>query len=77
VRSLAFGNTFPGHGDTAVDSHADLPVVGHARARLDAVEFVPFKAAIAQRIAGIMSAHVSFPTIDATPASPAHFRRRS
>lgn len=67
---LAFGKHFPGHGDTAVDSHADLPIVGHARARLDTVEFVPFKAAIAKDIAGIMSAHVSFPTIDATPGLP-------
>ena len=67
---LAFGKHFPGHGDTGTDSHVDLPVVAHARARLDAVEFVPFKAAIAARIAGIMSAHVSFPTIDATPGLP-------
>lgn len=67
---LAFGKHFPGHGDTAVDSHADLPIVGHPRARLDAIEFVPFKAAIAKNIAGIMSAHVSFPTIDATPGLP-------
>lgn len=64
---LAFGKHFPGHGDTGTDSHLDLPVVGHNRARLDAVEFVPFKAAIAAEVAGIMSAHVSFPTIDATP----------
>jgi beta-N-acetylhexosaminidase len=67
---LAFGKHFPGHGDTAVDSHADLPIVAHTRARLDAVEFVPFKAAIAKNIAGIMSAHVSFPTIDPTPGLP-------
>ena len=67
---LAFGKHFPGHGDTGTDSHLELPVVGHARARLDAVEFVPFKAAIAAHVAGIMSAHVSFPTIDATPGLP-------
>ena len=68
---LAFGKHFPGHGDTGTDSHLDLPVVGHARARLDAVEFVPFKAAVAAHIAGIMSAHGSFPTIDVTPGLPA------
>lgn len=61
---LAFGKHFPGHGDTGTDSHLNLPVVGHARPRLDAVEFVPFKAAIAANVAGIMSAHVSFPTIE-------------
>jgi beta-N-acetylhexosaminidase len=67
---LAFGKHFPGHGDTGTDSHLDLPVVNHARPRLDAVEFVPFKAAIAANVAGIMSAHVSFPTIDDTPGLP-------
>ena len=67
---LAFGKHFPGHGDTGTDSHVELPIVGHTRARLDAVEFVPFKTAIAANIAGIMSAHVSFPTIDATPGLP-------
>ncbi len=64
---LAFGKHFPGHGDTAADSHVALPVVPHDRARLEAVEFVPFKAAIAADVAGIMSAHVTFPAIDDTP----------
>jgi beta-N-acetylhexosaminidase len=67
---LAFGKHFPGHGDTGTDSHVDLPIVNHPRARLDTVEFVPFKAAIAANIAGIMSAHVSFPTIDPTAGLP-------
>ena len=64
---LAFGKHFPGHGDTGVDSHVNLPLVAHDRARLDAVEFVPFKAAIQAGIAGIMSAHVSFPAIEPQP----------
>ncbi len=68
---LAFGKHFPGHGDTGTDSHLDLPVVKHSRARLEVVEFVPFKAAIAANAAGIMSAHISFPTIDDTPGLPA------
>lgn len=68
---LAFGKHFPGHGDTATDSHVALPVVPHDRARLEAVEFVPFKAAMAADVAGIMSAHVTFPAIDATPGLPA------
>lgn len=72
--ALAFGKHFPGHGDTAVDSHLALPVVPHDRARLDAVEFVPFRAAMRANIAGIMSAHVAFPTFDAdgTPATLSH-----
>ncbi|MDX9952590.1 MAG: beta-N-acetylhexosaminidase [Anaerolineae bacterium] len=64
---LAFGKHFPGHGDTSVDSHVSLPLVPHERARLEAVEFVPFKAAMGANVAGIMSAHVTFPAIDATP----------
>jgi beta-N-acetylhexosaminidase len=42
---LACGKHFPGHGDTAVDSHLDLPVVTHGRARLEAIELPPFRAA--------------------------------
>lgn len=68
---LAFGKHFPGHGDTGVDSHIELPLVPHDRARLEAVEFVPFKAAMAADVAGIMSAHITFPAIDATPGLPA------
>jgi len=64
---LAFGKHFPGHGDTGVDSHIDLPVVPYDRDRLDRIELVPFKAAINADFAGIMSAHVTFPAIDPTP----------
>ena len=46
------------------DSHKALPVVPHDRARLEAVEFVPFRAAIAARVAGIMVAHVAFPALE-------------
>jgi beta-N-acetylhexosaminidase len=64
---LAFGKHFPGHGDTGVDSHTDLPRVSHDRVRLDEVELFPFRAAIQAGFAGIMSAHVTFPAIDPTP----------
>ena len=64
---LAIGKHFPGHGDTGTDSHVALPTVPHNRARLEAVEFVPFQAAMRADIAGIMSAHITFPAIDATP----------
>jgi len=72
---LAFGKHFPGHGDTSVDSHIDLPLVPHDRARLDQIELAPFKAAIAADFAGIMSAHVTFPAIDSTPGLPATLSR--
>jgi beta-N-acetylhexosaminidase len=60
----ACGKHFPGHGDTSVDSHEALPVVEHNLRRLEAVEFVPFRAAIAADVATIMTAHVLVPEID-------------
>src|SRR5207244_11805432 len=55
---------FPGHGDTAVDSHLDLPVQPADRARLDAVELLPFRAAIAAGTPLLMTAHIRFPALD-------------
>lgn len=72
---LAFGKHFPGHGDTGVDSHIDLPLVPYDRTRLDQIELVPFRAAIAANFAGIMSAHVTFPAIDPTPGLAATLSR--
>ena len=62
----ACGKHFPGHGDTSVDSHEALPVVEHERRRLDTVEFVPFRRAVTERVATIMTAHVQIPALDAT-----------
>ena len=56
---------FPGHGDTDVDSHAELPVVPHAPDRLRAVELPPFRAAAAAGAATVMTAHVLYPALDA------------
>lgn len=61
---------FPGHGDTEVDSHLGMPRVPHDRARLDAVELAPFRAAIAAGVDAIMSAHVVFPAIETDPDTP-------
>ncbi len=72
---LAFGKHFPGHGDTRTDSHIALPLVPHDRARLDQLELVPFKSAIAADFAGIMTAHVTFPAIDSTPGLAATLSR--
>ncbi|SMO96936.1 glycoside hydrolase family 3 N-terminal domain-containing protein [Gracilimonas mengyeensis] len=60
---VATAKHFPGHGDTDVDSHHDLPVVRHKYPRLDSLELSPFKAAIRQGIPSIMSAHIAFPNI--------------
>lgn len=58
---------FPGHGDTDVDSHADLPVISHSRARLDSVELFPFRKLIQSGLNGVMVAHLSVPALDPTP----------
>ncbi|NUP11008.1 MAG: beta-N-acetylhexosaminidase [Polyangiaceae bacterium] len=70
---LACGKHFPGHGDTDKDSHFDLPVVRHDRARLDRIELAPFRAACRAGIDSIMSAHVVIEGIE--PGVPATFSR--
>lgn len=60
----ACGKHFPGHGDTTADSHDELPVIEHPPDRLAAVEYVPFRAAIASGVAGIMTAHILVPALD-------------
>ena len=60
----ACGKHFPGHGDTSVDSHLELPVVEHPPDRIRRVECVPFRAAIAADVAFIMTAHVLVPSLD-------------
>ncbi len=62
--TLACAKHFPGHGDTQVDSHRDLPVINHRLSRLEAVEFVPFKQAIDEGIDALMTAHLYVPSID-------------
>lgn len=57
---------FPGHGDTAVDSHLGLPSVPHDKERLLKVELYPFQQAMDQGMDAIMTAHVTFPKIDPT-----------
>ncbi|MBD7962745.1 beta-N-acetylhexosaminidase [Fictibacillus norfolkensis] len=57
---------FPGHGDTAVDSHLGLPSVPHEKERLLEVELYPFQQAMDEGIDAIMTAHVTFPKIDPT-----------
>jgi beta-N-acetylhexosaminidase len=61
---LAVLKHFPGHGDTDVDSHLGLPIVAHARERLDAVELAPFRTGIAAGASGVMVGHIELPAID-------------
>jgi beta-glucosidase len=61
---------FPGHGDTSVDSHHDLPTLNHSPERLAETELPPFQAAIAAGVDGVMSAHLLIPSWDhAQPAT--------
>jgi beta-N-acetylhexosaminidase len=60
----ACGKHFPGHGDTSTDSHFELPLVEHLPDRLRAIEFEPFRAAVAEQVAFIMTAHVLVPALD-------------
>ncbi|MEP7175719.1 MAG: glycoside hydrolase family 3 N-terminal domain-containing protein [Gemmatimonadales bacterium] len=67
---LATAKHFPGHGDTGTDSHLALPVIGANWARLDSVELVPFRAAIAAGVDVVMSAHIALPGIDPGQVRP-------
>ena len=66
---------FPGHGDTDIDSHLDLPVISHDMERLEQVELKPFVDCIRHGAATIMSAHVYFPAIEKRPNVPATLSR--
>jgi beta-N-acetylhexosaminidase len=70
----ACGKHFPGHGDTNVDSHHDLPVVEHGPDRLRALEYVPFRAAIEAGVTGILVSHLLLPAFD--ERHPATLSRR-
>jgi len=67
---LATAKHFPGHGDTGTDSHYELPVIDHPWERIDSLELYPFKELIDNGVAGFMIAHLSIPTLDATPNQP-------
>lgn len=61
---VATAKHFPGHGDTATDSHTGLPVIRHTRRQWESVDAPPFRAAIEHRVDAIMSAHIVVPRLD-------------
>jgi beta-glucosidase-like glycosyl hydrolase/CubicO group peptidase (beta-lactamase class C family) len=63
---LTTAKHFPGHGDTAVDSHLQLATVAGDRSRIDAVELLPFKAAVAAGVDWVMLGHIAVPALDGT-----------
>lgn len=68
---LATIKHFPGHGDTSVDSHHDLPIVEHDSERLQSIEIAPFQNLANQGIGGVMVAHLFVPTLEKQHNTPA------
>ncbi|MEJ7651299.1 MAG: glycoside hydrolase family 3 N-terminal domain-containing protein [Nakamurella sp.] len=66
---LACAKHFPGHGDTAVDSHLALPTLALSLQEIRDRELVPFRAAFAAGVAAVMPGHLTIPAVDAEPAS--------
>ncbi|BAV10096.1 beta-glucosidase [Filimonas lacunae] len=64
---MACGKHFPGHGDVAVDSHLDLPVINKSVTQLDSLELYPFRQLIQAGVGSMMVAHLYIPAIDSTP----------
>src|SRR5688572_31269840 len=68
--AIATAKHFPGHGDTAVDSHRGLPEINVGRDRLNTVEFVPFRATVNAGVGSVMVGHIALPQIDPTAIKP-------
>jgi beta-N-acetylhexosaminidase len=68
---MSTGKHFPGHGDTDVDSHLDLPTIRADRAHLDSVDLPPFRAAVGEGIDAIMTAHIAVVGVEGANAGPA------
>lgn len=67
---IATAKHFPGHGDTATDSHRGLPIINYPLARLNQIELVPFRAAIKASVGGVMTGHISLPQLEPTSVTP-------
>lgn len=67
---------FPGHGDTDVDSHKDLPIINHSKERLDTIELYPFKTLIKKGIPAIMIAHLNIPALDTSKNRPSTLSKK-
>jgi beta-N-acetylhexosaminidase len=68
---LATAKHFPGHGDTATDSHIDLPVIRADKDRLEHLELIPFRSAISAGVGSVMTGHLSIPALEPDPNTPA------
>ena len=72
---MSTGKHFPGHGDTDVDSHLDLPTIRADRAHLDSVDLPPFRAVVGEGIDAIMTAHIAVVGVEGQDAGPATLSR--
>jgi beta-N-acetylhexosaminidase len=68
---IATAKHFPGHGDTDIDSHNDLPQLNFTMDRMNSIELVPFKNAIEHNVMSVMIAHLAFPELESAPNIPA------
>jgi beta-glucosidase-like glycosyl hydrolase/CubicO group peptidase (beta-lactamase class C family) len=74
---MAVAKHFPGHGDTDVDSHLDMPVIRKSREQLDSLELYPFRRAIEAGVQSVMMAHLYVPALDSTPNTPTSISHRA
>lgn len=77
VNVMACAKHFPGHGDTNVDSHFDLPVINHSRRRLDSLELYPFRALSDYGVGSMMIGHLHVPALDNRPNRPTTLSRNT
>ncbi|MGQ0813651.1 MAG: glycoside hydrolase family 3 N-terminal domain-containing protein, partial [Gemmatimonadota bacterium] len=76
ARVLTTAKHFPGHGDTNLDSHVDLPVLEISRARLDSLELSPFRASMQAGVSSIMLGHLAIPAVIGDSITPASISAR-
>ena len=76
VGVLANAKHFPGHGDTASDSHHTLPVVDFDMKRLDTLELYPYKKLFNENLASVMTAHMSIPKLEPNKKLPSSLSKR-
>lgn len=74
---MATAKHFPGHGDTEVDSHYDLPVINKSKAQLSDLELYPFRELIKAGVGGVMIAHLFIPAIDKTANRPTSLSKKA
>lgn len=74
--ALSTAKHFPGHGDTATDSHAALPILSFGLDRLESLELIPFRQLVDQGIMSIMTGHLAFPRVEPDSTVPASLSRK-